>query len=384
MGGRGSQGGTRSTYRGDSTARFRERLGLGGGNTNTGVVGAGGGGGGGGSKSGTGSAGTGGVTGGQGGGGTGSGGGSVVAESPTKDINEFELPADASFEDQFEASESFEAFEERFEKAHARDKDPDATVKAYKREYKKAFDKWMTSQDAGRPAGPPALPVEFTWPDDKPEDEAAKLEQKYKDQINQLPKNLRDKLSERGVKIFIADKGKNSPGWGTGPDWDADETTGDGRTIGELSFYDYVSRKLIISDDTKNGSKNVMVHEMGHALDDQWLGPDGDTREWPEDSGDIYDIHRISRDDPEFTDMHVRFILNNENIPGYYRNGNEGSEWRGREETFAEGLATYFNQASVSGHKAGVLALRGFLGGREPADIFVRIMQLYGIIKEDV
>lgn len=137
MGGRGSMGGTRSTYRGDSTRLFRQQQQQG---TDTGKSGSGGGGGGSSKSVGksSASANTGGVTNGQGGSGSGGGGSSVETKTPTTDINDLNPPPDVDLEGLFQQSPEYRAFDKKYE---------DASEAVYNQKYKDTYSKWLQSQN---------------------------------------------------------------------------------------------------------------------------------------------------------------------------------------------------------------------------------------------
>lgn len=140
MGGRGSAGGTRSTYRGDSTSLFRQQMQQGDGG------GSGGGGGNTSNRNGNNrSSNSGGI---QDGGGNGGGGGGSVTD--TTDTDNQALPADADLEALFEQSDDFDALQARF----AANSNPDLYQKAYDR----AFTRWIQSQTRTEP-GSAALPL---------------------------------------------------------------------------------------------------------------------------------------------------------------------------------------------------------------------------------
>ncbi|QFG04478.1 VIP2-like toxin [Mycobacterium phage Jeeves] len=110
MGGRGSAGGTRSTYRGNSTALFKAQQGGGG---STGKGGGGGGGGGGGSK-GSASHSTGGTKGGGGGGQGGGGGGSALPAQPKPWPDNLRLKADKRRDTDARLAQDIEAVNPRY------------------------------------------------------------------------------------------------------------------------------------------------------------------------------------------------------------------------------------------------------------------------------
>lgn len=156
MGGRGSMGGTRSTYRGESTRLFNEAQAANAtllekkkkkGAATTSSSGGGGGGGGGGTKKQSASASTGGING--GGGGSGGGGGGSVAPKPepqTTDVNDTNPPPDVDLESLFQASPEYAAFDKRYENASAA---------VYEKKYEEAFTNWVQSKGDKAPAGAP-------------------------------------------------------------------------------------------------------------------------------------------------------------------------------------------------------------------------------------
>ena len=134
MGGRGSQGGTRSTYRGDSTRKFNLQQQK---QAGTGGKGGGGGGGKGGSKGQT-SSNTGGI---QTGGGNGSGGGSVADTKPKEE-------GLVDLESQFEATDTYGKLLDKYGDNPA----------AFDAAYAKFFEAWKAKQKVVTPAGSGSSP----------------------------------------------------------------------------------------------------------------------------------------------------------------------------------------------------------------------------------
>jgi hypothetical protein len=91
------------------------------------------------------------------------GGGSVTTPAPkpdvTADVNNQPLPPDADFDALFSDSPEFDEFLEKFDKAHANDKDPEKTAKAYDRAYDAALARWISSKNIpAKPEEPPTGP----------------------------------------------------------------------------------------------------------------------------------------------------------------------------------------------------------------------------------
>jgi hypothetical protein len=140
MGGRGSMGGTRSTYRGDSTSQFLLRQ-------QQGNDGGGGGGGGGNTSTKDGnnrSSDSGGI---DNGGGNGNGGGGSVTDLTANEttVNDQNLPPDQDLEALFQASPEWLAFDKKYENASA---------ETYQRKYDEALAKWIGQNPAPSPSGP--------------------------------------------------------------------------------------------------------------------------------------------------------------------------------------------------------------------------------------
>ena len=370
MGGRGSQGGTRSTYRGDSTQLFRQQQNGGGINLPGGGSGGGGaGGGGGGGSTGTGSAGTGGIQTGGGSGGSGSGG-----STTTTTTNQQTLPHDADLEAAFEQSDIFKDLEAKYAQGGANEGNPDGYEKAYNR----AYDRWLktvTIEEPEEPVEPfPNDPIEAIFGTNI--SEARKSNARFL--MNKLPERHRQLLENRGVKLYVDDRADQTDGWAdyaaeTGID--STSLTADGRELGDLSFYH--KGRVFVSDASGHGSVNVYVHELSHAIDYHYLGKDENGVEnefhveYPAGSG-VERRFRYLSDDPEFVEMHRDRIATNTNILAYYRNGSNGSASSGRRESFAEGYASYV------------------MGGREElkrlfktyitADKFIAILKRQGVI----
>ena len=149
MGGRGSLGGTRSTYRGDSTSEFRQRQLFNSNNSNTSDSGGGGGS----SKSnnkGTTSADTGGI---DSGGGNGSGGGGSVndvkqPDTSTEDINQQEIPPDEDLKDLFEQSDIFDELISK-----------NLGDAQYKAQYPRYWNRWLKENGLEDPDAEPPAPA---------------------------------------------------------------------------------------------------------------------------------------------------------------------------------------------------------------------------------
>lgn len=153
MGGRGSAGGTRSTYRGTSTADFAARgLDANGKSFFNGNGGGGSQGGGASTKNGGGSAST--NTGGiQTGGGGGGGSGEVVVEDKkTTDINDTSLPPDKDLESLFQASPEFKTFDRR---------NQNASPEVYQKRYEEALARFIGSWTEPKPESKPRSNIPF-------------------------------------------------------------------------------------------------------------------------------------------------------------------------------------------------------------------------------
>ncbi|AXH48779.1 hypothetical protein SEA_STEAMY_2 [Mycobacterium phage Steamy] len=190
------------------------------------------------------------------------------------------------------------------------------------------------------------------------------IEQKY---LDQLPEHISKRLAERGTRLFVGGRADQSPGWaltGLKPD----DKSGDGRELGDLSFYMPGINAVYISSRSPHGSANVYVHELGHAVDYQWIRG-GRTVTF---AGKDYHVRLIS-DDPFFRAMHKKYIRDNEGVDPYYRTGSYGNESSGRRESVAEGLAVY--------NRYGRDGLVKLFNSQEAATLWIKIMQRYGVIK---
>ena len=345
MGGRGSLGGARSTYRGDSTSEFRQRQLFNSNNSNTSDSGGGGGS----SKSnnkGTTSADTGGI---DSGGGNGSGGGGSVndvkqPDTSTEDINQQEIPPDEDLKDLFEQSD---IFEELIDKA--------LSESQYKAQYPRYWNRWLKENGLEDPEAPepvPDLVMSF---------ESDVSDSKQLEKVNQfaaVPLRVRQTLGDRGIKINVGKRADSTARWAdyeAATGYTSGSKVGDGREIGTLNFYDPQFNEIFISADSTDGSKNVVAHEIGHGIEAKWLSEPVDV-EWVPDEGptEVYQVSHISRDDRDWKFIHDNFVKNNEGIDSYYRGGPSGSsDEDGRSEMFAEAYAAYI--------RGGRVGLRGFL-----------------------
>lgn len=182
-------------------------------------------------------------------------------------------------------------------------------------------------------------------------------------------------LHDRGTKVWVGTRADKTPGWSefeknTGST--SNTKIGDGRRLGTLSFYSPSTNELFISVDHPGGSVNVYTHELGHALDYEFL--DG-TRlaEWPPGSGNFSPVRTIS-DDPAWVDLHDKYVRNNAQINSYYRGGPTGSNAQsGRRELFAEGFSVY--------NQFGRDALAKWVKSGEAADKMIAIWTRYGVFK---
>ncbi len=325
MGGRGGRGGGalgsggRSAIDEDFQSRGK------GGADNLGAGSSGGGGGGGGSKSyNSGGAGTGGI---QTGGGSGSGGGGSVTEvkqpdAPTTDINEQTLPPDADLKDLFEQSDIFDEL-----------LDKNLSDAAYKSQYDRYYSRWLQSEGL-------ALEIDFSGVDES-------VMRDVKSNFEKMPIDIRVVLKDRDLRVNVGPTASDTDRWNdysleTG--LDSGDLVADGREYESVNFYDFETNDIFISTDNPGSSYNVIVHEMGHAVDATWLKEPVEV-DWDADYGDglTYSVWEISRDDPDWIYMHNNFILNNEGVDLYYRGGPSGvDDADGRSELFAEGMAAYF------------------------------------------
>ena len=372
MGGRGSLGGSRSTYRGESTSLFRQRIQQGGGD-GSGGVGGGGGGGGGGSKT-AGGAGTGGVTGG-GGSSSGGGGGSTTTTTTTKDpidttdTNSQIIPPDADLNELFEESDLFEELLDKYP--------GDAEFKRNRTRY---YQRWLNSMGLTDTSNDPVEPVVDA-------DVSASDKVEIAKQMKDLPDSIRTILKERGLKIHVGKRADATPGWAAysaATNTRSTDRISDGRTAGLLSFYDPRTNEIFISTSRKGGSRNVMVHEMGHGIDEKWLT---DPVIVKDRHGDDVTVNLISYEDPEWYEMHNDYLLPLKGVDSwfdYFIGGPSGqSDKAGRSELWAEGLAAYFANG------AGKTGLRLFLykGIKDQtdryhvADTMIAIWKRYGIVE---
>ncbi|AGT14255.1 peptidase [Mycobacterium phage Adzzy] len=198
---------------------------------------------------------------------------------------------------------------------------------------------------------------------------------KQQSMLDKLPEHLNKRLHETGTKLWVGTRADKTPGWAEhAKDTGVTSTTkiGDGREVGELSFYYPARNEIFISVHNPGGSVNVYVHELAHAIDYQHTGKTIGV-EFPPDSGNLYSV-RIISDDPYWKKLHADHIVNNTNINSYYRGGPTGKDERsGRRELFAEGFAIY--------NERGIIGLRGFVGSREVADMMVEVWKRYGVVK---
>ena len=177
-------------------------------------------------------------------------------------------------------------------------------------------------------------------------------------QMTEMPDNILRVLKQPGLQIFVGKRADDTPGWAaTGIQ--SSDVTADGRSKGSLSFYTARENMIFISTDEPGGSKNVMVHEMGHALDFT-IVKDNPVMVESAPGIDIT-VSRISRDDPEWVKMHDDYLLPVKDVNewfNYFIGGPSGTNNEmGRAELFAEGLAAYFN----GNHAEGKTRLRNFL-----------------------
>lgn len=377
MGGRGSIGGTRSTYRRDSTQLFRQKQAQGG------DAGSGGGGGSSKNKTGNAGAGTGGIEG--GGGSVEGGGGSTVDTKQTEtdqttdtdsstatDTNEQTLPpTDEQLVSMFEESDIFDELIDKY-----------PGDSEYKRNYPLFYSRWLKSE--GLAATTPTNKLEMEFADNV----TAAAKNKKVAQFDQMPTRIREELFERGVKINVGTRADGTDRW---PEYaasqgiDSDTTVADGRKMGELNFYDGKTNDIFISTSSKDGSFNVMVHEMGHGVDAKWNKTAVDVT-WTDDQGvdHIYPVKEISREDPDFIYLHDNYVKNNTGIDSYYRGGPSGaSDEDGRSELFAESMAAYFHggrQGMVS-FLAAIPNETGIMQRDYVIDTIIGIWHRYGILE---
>ncbi|QGJ90153.1 metalloprotease [Mycobacterium phage SheaKeira] len=179
----------------------------------------------------------------------------------------------------------------------------------------------------------------------------------------EMPLHLRRRLALTNLKIFVGSRADETPGW---HDFMVDRgitpstKIADGREYGTLSFYAPDRREIYISVHNPGGSVNVYVHEMAHAVDNQWTN----------------DSKWISAD-PDWIALHTKYVLNNPDILAYYRGGPSGTNAvSGRKELFAEGFAVY--------NKYGRLSLGKWVKSQEAADEMIKIWQKYGVLKGDI
>ena len=183
--------------------------------------------------------------------------------------------------------------------------------------------------------------------------------QLQKDKFDKLPPHLKQLLKASGTKVFVGTRADQTPGWdayakATGRS--STDTVPDGRQIGTLSFYIGSRNELYISVNHPGGSVNVYTHELGHAVDLQITG-DGS---WLSNNWDFEDIHN-------------KYIRTNDKIRAYFKEGSRGTAESGRKESFAEGLATYFQK--------GLDGLTKFVHSREAAELMVDFWKKNGVIK---
>lgn len=193
--------------------------------------------------------------------------------------------------------------------------------------------------------------------------------------FDRLPDRLKKVLHDRGTKVWVGTSADKTPGWSefskrTGAT--SDTKIGDGRKMGTLSFFSPATNELFVSVHHPGGSVNVYTHELGHALDYEFLdGPR--LAEWPPGSGDFTSV-RIISSDPEWVDLHTKYVLNNPNINSYYRGGPTGTiSESGRKELFAEGFAVY--------NEFGRDVLANWVKSSEAADKMIAIWKKYGVFE---
>jgi hypothetical protein len=378
VGGRGSVGGTRSTYRGNSTTLYRQKQAQGGD--------AGGGGGSTKNKTGNAGAGTGGIEGGGGSAGGLGGGGSTVETKPTEtdqttdtdsstatDINEQDLSTltDEQLVDMFEQSEIFDELVDKYP--------GDAE---YNRNRPLFYSRWLKSEGLGAPAPANKLEMEFA------DNVTTAAKTKKIAQFDQMPTRIREELFERGVKINVGRRADDTDRWGEyAPSQGIDGNTliADGRKMGELNFYDSKTNDIFISTSSKDSSFNVMVHEMGHGVDAKWNKTAVDTI-WVDAAGvsSVFQVKEISRDDPDFIYLHDNYVKNNTGILPYYRGGPSGtSDEDGRSELFAESMAAYFHggRQGMVGFLAAIPNETGIMQRDYVIDAIIGIWYRYGILE---
>ncbi|QBP31027.1 metalloprotease [Mycobacterium phage Refuge] len=189
--------------------------------------------------------------------------------------------------------------------------------------------------------------------------------------LDELPAHLQHLLEQRDTRIFVGGRADESPGWAN-LGYKPTDKTADGRDLGDLSFYIPSRNEVYISARSPHGSVNVYVHELGHAIDYQWIGLKGREVEFPPGSGNFETV-RIISEDPEFRSMHRKYILNNAQVRKYYRTGSQGTAQSGRRESVAEGMAEYT--------KYGRDGLVSLFHSAAAADAWIAIMKRYGVIK---
>lgn len=380
MGGRGSVGGSRSTYRRDSTSLFRQKQAQGG------DAGSGGGGGSTKNKTGNAGAGTGGIEG--GGGSVEGGGGSTVETKPTEtaqtadtdsstatDINEQDYSnlTDGELKELFEESSFFEDLINKYD---------EGKPAQFKQQYRVYYKRWLTSEGIEEPAPQNKLEMEFA------DNVTTAAKTKKIAQFDQMPTRIREELFERGVKINVGRRADETDRWGEyAPSQGVDGNTliADGRKMGELNFYDSKTNDIFISTSSKDSSFNVMVHEMGHGVDAKWNKTAVDTI-WVDAAGvsSVFQVKEISRDDPDFMYLHDNYVKNNTGIDSYYRGGPSGtSDEDGRSELFAESMAAYFHggRQGMVGFLAAIPNETGIMQRDYVIDAIIGIWYRYGILE---
>ncbi|AHJ86367.1 hypothetical protein 40AC_3 [Mycobacterium phage 40AC] len=197
---------------------------------------------------------------------------------------------------------------------------------------------------------------------------------------------MKRELAERGTRLHVGTRADNTPGWAEyakKTNTTSTDKIADGREVGTLSYYDPTTNEIFISVHYPGGSVNVYTHELGHAIDFTWLKNQQKAVEWPPDSGTQYAVSRI-HNDPEWKDIHEKWVLTNPNIINYYKygpnkppgQGQTSPDWHlaaGRSELFAEGYAMYT--------AGGRMRLMGFVGSAAAADAMIAVWKRYGVIE---
>lgn len=197
-----------------------------------------------------------------------------------------------------------------------------------------------------------------------------------------VPFAARQILGDKGVRVVASRRVSEGP---YASMFDG-LTSGDGRPVDDLSFYQNQIKAVVISTDSPSGSVNVVAHEIGHALDSNVLRDNPIEVRWQEQGNPNLPPSIVAKvqeptdylidrfvDDPYIRWAHKEFIEDTSSVDQYFRSGSEGTSVSGREEWIAEGYASL-----VQGNEGQLSAISG--GSREAMDILAWTFRRMGVL----